>query len=68
METGIIKTVYDARGFGFVKCDRTKQDVFFHASRNPEFIDLCPGDLVEFETAPGRNGRPPRATNVRMRV
>ena len=66
--TGTIKRIVHDKGFGFIKPDDGKEDVFFHRSRlgpGAQFEDLREGDEVEFQTRPGEKG--PQAFNVKLR-
>lgn len=49
-QTGEIKRLIKQRGFGFIRHDETREDLFFHASEvvNAKFEDLAPGDRVAF--------------------
>lgn len=49
-QTGKIMRLFKERGFGFLRHDETREDLFFHASElvNVEFKDLEPGDRVSF--------------------
>jgi CspA family cold shock protein len=66
MPTGTVKFFSDERGFGFIS-RQGGDDVFVHQSnvqgdgRRP----LAEGDVVEFETGPGRKGE--EALKVRVR-
>lgn len=54
---GVIKTIVDGKGFGFIKVEG-KKDVFFHAKNliNANFDDLRAGDKVVFGTEEGDKG------------
>lgn len=49
-QTGEIKRLIKQRGFGFIRHEETREDLFFHASEvvNIKFEDLAPGDRVVF--------------------
>ena len=56
---GKIKNIINNRGFGFIKSDDIKDDVFFHRSeleKNVIFEELNRGDLVEFELTKTHKG------------
>jgi CspA family cold shock protein len=59
METGKIKRVVTERGFGFIRRPGDR-DLFFHVSEclfsKGDFLNLCPGDSVQFEVGPGKKG------------
>ena len=67
MQTGVIKAIVAARGFGFVREDVTGSEHFFHVR---ELSPLLEWDVrltempVQFEVVDTDNGRT-RATNVR---
>ena len=65
MPKGTIKRLMD-RGFGFIKSEGQKEDIFFHRNdlQGIQFNDLREGLEVEFEMAMGRNNRQ-QAVNVR---
>lgn len=65
MPKGTIKRLMD-RGFGFIKSEDQKEDIFFHRNdlQGVQFNDLREGLEVEFEMALGRNNRQ-QAINVR---
>jgi len=61
-----VKNWFEAKGFGFAKPDDGSSDVFVHVrSVRGDVEALDPGDLIEFDVAPGRDGRP-AAANVRI--
>ena len=69
MTQGTIKTIQNARGFGFIVPDNGTQDLFFHSSavEEPTFDELREGQRVEFETGSDpRNPARQRATRVRL--
>ena len=57
-ERGIVE-VFGDLGYGFVRPLAGGRNVFCHQSniQMPGLRRLHAGDLVEFETGPGRNGR-----------
>ncbi len=60
-----VMTVYFAdKGYGFAKCRRN--NIYVHVSEltDPEHVPN-PGDLIEFEVSPGRDGTY-RANNIRL--
>jgi cold shock CspA family protein len=69
MPTGILKSWFADRGFGFIKQDDGKlPDMFLHITAllgsgiDPD--SLAPGDRLSYDVAPTRNGKT-AATNVR---
>lgn len=54
--SGIIKKLLLAEGFGFIKQENNKPDVFFHKSKNSLFPNLKKGDLVEFDEVSSKKG------------
>jgi cold shock protein len=64
MTTGTVKFFNDQKGFGFISRE-AGDDVFVHFSNivGDGHKTLAEGDIVEFETAPGRKGE--EARNVR---
>lgn len=50
VQNGEIKRLIAGKGFGFIRHDETREDLFFHTSElvNVEFKDLEPGDRVSF--------------------
>ena len=68
MAEGTIKTIREDRGFGFIRPDGERDDVFFHAAAVEEvtFDQLREGDRVTFEAGPDpRNPSRRRAEQVR---
>jgi len=54
MNTGIIKTFNETKGFGFISDDETDNEYFVHVSG---LIDeVTAGDAVEFKVVEGRKG------------
>jgi len=63
---GKVKLWNADRGFGFLACDDGSNDVFCHIRQvEGGYEALDRGDGVEFEVAPGRDGRL-AATKVRL--
>ena len=62
MKTGIIKFFNEAKGYGFVTDDQTKEDFFVHVT-GLTGTTVQQNDRVEFETQEGRKGI--NAVNVR---
>ncbi|MGZ3884207.1 MAG: cold-shock protein [Bacteroidia bacterium] len=61
MKTGTVKFFNDAKGFGFIKDDETKEELFVHVSG---LVDkISENDKVEFEVTQGKKG--PNAVNVK---
>ena len=65
---GVVKKWFDEKGFGFIKPDAGGDDVFLHvtaikAARLVGHIDE--GDRVEFEVAPGKDGKGLKAVNLK---
>ncbi len=54
MQTGIIKFFNEEKGFGFIKDDATKQDIFVHATGLSEKVKE--NDKVSFEVTQGKKG------------
>ena len=55
MKTGIIKFFNEAKGYGFVTDDQTKEDFFVHVT-GLNGTTVQQNDRVEFETQEGRKG------------
>jgi CspA family cold shock protein len=62
--TGTIKTLVQARGFGFITREGETKDLFFHSKdlSGVTFAELKEGDKLNFEVVQGEKG--PAATNV----
>ncbi len=67
MASGTIKTMTD-KGFGFIRPDDSREDVFFHRSSvvGTDFEQLQQGDRVTFNTEQDPRGKGPRASDVRV--
>jgi len=61
---GTIKTLIQAKGFGFITVDGEEKDLFFHRNelKDVSFEELKEGDKVSFEKADSDKG--PNATNI----
>ena len=69
MTLGTIKTIQNARGFGFIAPDTGSEELFFHSSAvvDPTFDELREGQRVEFELGNDpRNPTRQRANRVRV--
>jgi CspA family cold shock protein len=68
MATGRVKWFSKDKGFGFITRDDGQQDLFVHhtAIEGVGFKNLTEGDEVEFEEAPGKGNKGPKAANVRV--
>jgi cold shock protein len=64
MQQGIVKTFFEARGFGFIAPDDGGADLFVHVIDVEKKQYLSHGQRVSYEIGDGRNGRP-CAVNVR---
>ena len=60
MPRGTIKTIVAERGYGFIRPDKEKSDIFFHLSAllDCQFEDLQVGQAVRYDQGEGRNGKP----------
>jgi CspA family cold shock protein len=64
--TGIVKSYFEERGFGFLKPNGGGADVFAHAKAILGASMLIPGQMVEFEiTLDERSGKY-RAADIRI--
>ena len=61
---GTVKWFNDAKGYGFIQCEGTPDDIFVHYSaiQGDGFKTLSEGQLVDFELVTGPKG--PQAFNV----
>ncbi len=62
METGVVKFFNESKGFGFIKTEKTGQDIFVHVSGLKE--EIRENDKVTFEVQEGKKGL--NAVNVRL--
>ncbi|MCW4013331.1 MAG: cold shock domain-containing protein [Candidatus Bathyarchaeota archaeon] len=63
MKGTVRKWLYD-QGFGFIKTNDSKKDIFCHSRDVKNCYDLDMGDIVEFELEKTDKG--PRAINVKI--
>ena len=52
--TGTVKHFDNSKGFGFIKQDLNKEDIFFHISGTTE--DVEKGDRVAYDITDGKRG------------
>ena len=62
METGVVKFFNESKGFGFIKNEKTGQDIFVHVSGLKD--EIRENDKVTFEVQEGKKGL--NAVNVRL--
>ena len=62
MKTGTVKFFNDAKGYGFITDDETREDFFVHFS-GLNGAEIKQHDRVEFETQDGQKGI--NAVNIR---
>jgi CspA family cold shock protein len=66
MPQGTVKHFNRDRGFGFIKSDDGRRDIFFHINRVRNDVEGVPvGTRVEFEEATNREGLP-QAVDVQL--
>ncbi|MCL5962519.1 MAG: cold shock domain-containing protein [Chloroflexi bacterium] len=67
MPQGTIKRLVRDRGFGFIRGEGMREDLFFHRSAVQEssFDDLHEGETVEFEVEHDPRRGQDRAVNIR---
>jgi cold shock CspA family protein len=56
---------YDRTTYGFIQCDELRDNTFYHYSACVPCEQIHKGDVVEFELAPGRDGKI-QASKVRI--
>ena len=61
---GIVKKWLYDHGFGFIKSEESKKDIFCHSRDVRNCYDLDGGDFVEFEVEKTDKG--PKAVNVKI--
>lgn len=69
MASGVIKFFNQNRGFGFIVPDEGASDIFVHIKdirRTTGLTFLLEGQRVSFDTEPGRNGKGPKAVNIKV--
>ncbi len=54
MKEGIVKFFNDEKGFGFIKVEGSREDIFVHVTGLID--DIVEDDKVEFEIQEGRRG------------
>lgn len=66
MPSGTVKKLLADKGFGFI--DSEQGDLFFHHSAlaSAEFATLQVGQPVSYEVEDGKNGKGPRAVNIKL--
>jgi cold shock CspA family protein len=64
MNSGTVKFFSKAKKYGFIICDKTKQEIFVHIDQVNHRIELMKGDTVEFNIEK-KNGKP-QAENVEI--
>jgi len=66
-QAGSVVTYFDAKGFGFLRPDDGRRDIFFHVSRLAEGLatELRPGARVLYELGMDRAGKM-AASSVRI--
>ena len=62
MKNGVVKFFNESKGFGFIKTERTGQDIFVHVSGLKD--QVRENDKVTFEVQEGKKGL--NAVNVRL--
>ncbi len=69
MAEGTIRTIREDRGFGFIRPDGERDDIFFHADvvQGAPFDQLREGERVEFEAGPDPHS-PSRRRAERVRL
>ena len=65
MQEGTVKWFNKEKGYGFIKADKGRKDIFVHINdvRQSGYETLYEKDIVEFEIKEDEHGRP-RACNI----
>ena len=65
-QTGVVKFFNKPRGYGFIKPDDGRRDVFVHitAVEAAGLKELTDGQRLSFDTEPDKKGKGPKAINL----
>lgn len=64
-EQGVVRRFVPDKGFGFIPREG-KDDLFFHKADYPKGETPREGDRLEFDEVPGKDGKKPRAGNIKI--